>query len=225
MPPIAKGFGQFVDHHAELFERVVEAEMAEDAHDPYDSHPPLKQRIDAISGIPEGEAEEAPAITLLADVHASEKQLLLDMLVDPSLAMNAEPIGWDAVGEQVYLPMWRESRNENGAALEGMTLEDLPEGEAGWAELGARIAGPRGQGADQEQLIGFGTVIVGQAICAALGDRGFGIETPPGDVVICRKGDAALEPFKMVVDLKEGDLTRADLVAAFAAAGVEELPL
>ena len=62
LPPIGEGFSRFLgnDEMGKLLDGVVAAELAEGTQDPYDSHPPLRDRIAAAERLT-GAPAPAPA--------------------------------------------------------------------------------------------------------------------------------------------------------------------
>src|SRR5262245_37967839 len=56
LPPLADGFDEFISagHIADSMHRRLEAQLADGKADPYDTHPPLRERIAAIACLPEG---------------------------------------------------------------------------------------------------------------------------------------------------------------------------
>lgn len=75
---------------------------------PYDTHPPLKERIAAIETLPPGqiEADDSPTSDLLADLPELEAQLLATM-ADPDKTSKLKSIDWAEVAGQVYLHKWK----------------------------------------------------------------------------------------------------------------------
>ena len=78
-PPLTEGFRQFVQSGkvAEAIGKHLDEELKEGKSNPYDTHPPLRERIAAVEKLPPGDVgrDDPAAITLLGDVPALENQL------------------------------------------------------------------------------------------------------------------------------------------------------
>src|SRR5262245_50533028 len=78
-PPLAGGFARFVDQPAiaASLREAVDTEAREGTHDPYDTHPSLRDRLAALGGADHpGPAGEALAVSLVDDVPGLEADLL-----------------------------------------------------------------------------------------------------------------------------------------------------
>src|SRR5262249_21491460 len=129
-PPLTEGFQRFIQ--ASQIAQAIDNQLAEELKtgkaNPYDTHPPLKERIAAVEQLPAGNfaSGDPSAATLLEDLPAVEKKLV-DTLVKPEFAAKLKPIDWDDVSSHVYLPQWTDLVRANGAALSGVTPESLPQ--------------------------------------------------------------------------------------------------
>jgi len=117
LPPIAEGFRRFVASEpvtkavaAEL-ERILRAAITH----PFDSHPPLGERLAVLEEYPAGEPppDEPPALALVADVVALERGLVhaIARLEDAQRAAPVlTPVAWaDQTGE-AEPESWRSPR-------------------------------------------------------------------------------------------------------------------
>ena len=97
---------------------VSAREMREARDDPYDTHPPLSRRIEALSKAESARpvVDDRPAIALLNDP-ASLEAPLIETITGWRVAATRPPIAWSEVGRDVYLPAWRKSGGE--VALKG----------------------------------------------------------------------------------------------------------
>jgi Zn-dependent protease with chaperone function len=109
LPPLADGFARFasVGAMAEKMDKHLEEQLTNGKADPYDTHPPLKERIAAVASLPAGPdlGEDLPAVSLLEDVPALERALISQM-AGTEKAAKLKPIHWQEVGAEVYVPQW-----------------------------------------------------------------------------------------------------------------------
>jgi hypothetical protein len=116
LPPIADGFRRFTSEErvtkamAGSLEKGLQATKAA----PYDTHPPLSERISALSGLPPGPdpSGQPPAISLLSDLPELERRWLA-MVAGPS---TTEPKSGtprsSCPGWPPQPPRWRSSERD-----------------------------------------------------------------------------------------------------------------
>lgn len=125
-PPLADGFAQFLQTGAiaDAIKQNLDAELADAKTNPYDTHPPLKERIAAVARLPAGDVPEGEpaALSLLEDVPALEKRMLAAMAGEEK-AGTLQAVTWTDVCERVYLPQWRELVQANAAPLSALKPE------------------------------------------------------------------------------------------------------
>jgi Zn-dependent protease with chaperone function len=109
-PPVAAGFAAFMnaEHISRETASSLAREMENQTESPYDTHPSLKDRIVALGGekIPEPGASAAPAMSLLDDVDALERELLSTIFPDDA-GRAFKNIRWSDTLADVYLPAWK----------------------------------------------------------------------------------------------------------------------
>ena len=228
LPPIAEGFRRFnADARVSKAEaKVLEEALREVETNPYDTHPPLAERIAAVSALPEGPdpAGEPAAISLLSDVAGLERRWFAT-LFDAVSVGKLVAIAWDEVASTVLLPAWRKAVLENVVALEGATVGDLPRFVAE-GQLRARLL-PGFVGADDDPdarkafvrwLAAVGTIL-------ALERAGWTIESPPGAPVSARRNGDTLLPFDALRRVVDGSLTATAWRDETSRLGVADLPL
>jgi Zn-dependent protease with chaperone function len=222
-PPIATGFSRFVTHFADAVRDAVDHELREGKVDEFDSHPPLRERVDALKALPQetGEADDPrEASTLLRDLSRAELELLRSLA--PDRAPSLEQLAWEEAAMKVYLPQWRSRSAEHAAALQGVTPSTLPqvvrELPAFVAKLTLREV-PYGKRNEEAALI------LGCALAARLHDHGWACDTGPGRSVVFQKGEQSIEPFSIIPQLTKGDLTDVVWADRCRAGGIESLSL
>ena len=199
-PPLTEGFQQFVQagRVAEFINRKLDEELKTGKADPYDTHPPLKERIAAVEHLPAGStgADDPPATTLLGDLAGLEIQLLAT-LVKPEHAGKLQPIDWEGVSTRVYLPQWTALVQSNAAVLGGMTPEDMPRSAADLKALGQRLRAPDGKAVEDDNAEGLACATLGAALAVQSLERGGTAQTLPGQPISVTLGAAVLEPFEI----------------------------
>ena len=101
-PPVSEGFQRFITHEAieESAGRYLD-ELRESKTDPYDSHPSLPERSDAVKDMPDGDPDDSPcSIDALNDAAGTERALL-EFLLGSEVA-GLPSIAWDEVGADIY---------------------------------------------------------------------------------------------------------------------------
>ena len=163
-----------------------------------DTHPPLDERIAAL-GDPAPLSDHAqPALALLDEVHEAEKKVLTDLLVDDA---KLEPIAWERVTDEVWLPLWRETIATNNAFAK-MTPRDVPRALANWEDLAlATRRGPSAASPEAERR--RVARLVATWLTVALADNGWVIDAAPGRVVSATREGAVIEPFTLIADTKK----------------------
>jgi Zn-dependent protease with chaperone function len=215
LPPIADGLRRFVgvESISGQIAQMVEAEIREGKADPYDTHPPLRERIEAVRDLPAdpgpaagASAEEAhSALSLLEDVGSLERELLT-FLADASTVESIKPLPWEKVGSAVIAPAWERAVGANRAAFAGLTVANLPDAASRLADFEARLE-QRPEGIDESGREQRGAWFLGAGLGLALRGAGWTVKSLPGDPIrLFRNGDT-IEPFEMVSDLAGGKLT------------------
>jgi Zn-dependent protease with chaperone function len=213
-PPLADGFRQFVAAPP-IASNVVEAlekEIAEGKVDPYDTHPPLRDRIAALEAEAApthgADVNDAPAISLLDNVSALEQALLDEMVIDDYRGKLA-PLTWEEAGERVWSPLWRDQARAGSEVLEGITPNMLPKLVEDRGGLAVRLKLVQDRGEVDDNVMRAAAHMVGTALAVALADRGFAVRALPGQAVVFERGGLSITPFQALGDLAAGTL-RAD---------------
>lgn len=210
VPPLAEGFEKFISasNIVEAMDKHIDEELRNGKGDPYDTHPPLKERIAAVAHLPEGEnpADDPSALSLLEDIPTLESQLLATM-AGPVEAAKLKRIGWSEVGSQVYLASWKQLARSNADRLKGITPEALPGLATDLTALGRRFVDFSGQQPNNESASGLAGGVIGAALCVLLMGRGAGVEAIPGRIITLTAGGRVLEPFNLLVAMKDGKIS------------------
>src|SRR5580704_1162016 len=182
-PAIADGFSRFMA--APQIEvqvtKGIEREIAEGKTEPYDTHPPLRDRIAAIEKLREEPADKGGemAISLLEQPETTELQFL--ELMNPKLARNSlRQVGWDEIGQTVTIPSWKTAVGEYAPMMNGMRVGSLPEVVKNLPQMGSKIRDPRGMLLTPQQRTQRAGQLLGMALGLALLEKGWDLEAQPG---------------------------------------------
>jgi len=210
LPPLVEGFDQFVkvEQIAQEMDQHLEEQLASGKADPYDTHPPLKDRVAAVAHLPAGPelTEDLPALSLLADVPALERELIA-LLAGAQKAATLKPIGWSEVALQVYVPQWTQLVQVNAQGLEAVTPESLAKVAGDLIPFGLKLVGHAKEKPNYENAEGLANAVVGAALALLLAKLGGQIQAAPGDQISVVLTGKTVKPFSLLSSLKKGELT------------------
>lgn len=209
--PFQSGFESFMTSPvvAGSVASAVANEMETGKADPFDTHPPLRERIAAAGAETDqpGWQDDTPALTLLDDVPAIEQELLT-FVVGPSNASKLVSIAWEDVPLRVWAPMWRNVAAKNSDKLRGVTPELLsritPERQD--LAVALHLAARRDVATDQHVVAAAG--IFGASLATALVDRGWKLQVTPGHPVLLSRGTTEIRPFEIWSEICSGSTTQ-----------------
>jgi hypothetical protein len=227
-PPLTEGFQKFVSRKkvAEEIDKLIEEALQEGKADPYDSHPPLKERIAAVEGITGGETfvEDPPAITLLEDVTSLELELVVT-LAGPDQAAKLKSISWDNVRDEVYLPKWRKLVEANASVLQGVKVADLPARLMDFKTFSRQFKYMSGEDVSWQDAESVGGAVLGAAMVVLLQGRGAAAQSEHGDALELNLNGVAIQPFNVISELREGKLTPEEWTRMTRELGIADDPL
>ena len=221
LPPLAAGFARFMQTERvnTVVQRAITTEEAEGQTDPYDTHPPLRERVGALAACRQGDAGDMrPAMSLLLNATSWERRVLA-ALIDEQWARSLKPLAWEKVIEAVYVPMWRDAVKEHHAMLSTFTPATVPFAGA----LPANVA--RGEYSDADQRIVQQVGITSYALSLALHEVGWTGITYPGEEIVFTRDGHELSPFVELCDVAEGKTSPEAWSMRCAVLGIAGLPL
>ena len=227
-PPLASGFKQFmaVESIAESLDKATEEYKREAKVDPFDTHPPLPDRVAAIEALSlgEGRADDTPAVAMLQDVSALEYDLLAH-LAGAAKVDTLKTVSWGDVGATVYVPMWKHTAIEQRAALQGVTANDLPTLAQDITPFAEKLVFPQGANVSSDQRKQYAPSVIGCALATMLDRAGWSLDMQPGDAVVFIKDEQRIEPFNVMSRLGNKELTADEWRQRVEIVGVAEMPL
>ena len=204
LPPVAEGFSRFLEgsETRAALDRATEEEARQGRSDPYDSHPSLRQRLDALKDAPHKPAldPDPAAIELLRNEPILEVALLAQTTrIDvPSL----QPIGWNDVGS-VWLSIWQKHCQDERRALTDITPEILPRVCQDPTMYKSRIRPPK-PGLRRLDVL---SSVIGAALAIVLTRLGWTLDASPGELVVLSRDGLVIRPFEVMPGLLDGRLT------------------
>jgi Zn-dependent protease with chaperone function len=208
-PPIAEGFASFMaaGDVREAVEAQLEKELAHPDTQPFDSHPPLRDRLLAagrLSVVREPQ-DDAPAISLIGDLTGVESELLEKLTPNQNVA-SLKPARWEDIGNEVYVPAWKKYVEEHAELLSGVTAGSLFARVQHLMEMGSGIRDPKGMLLTREQRAQRATDLLAAGFCLALITKGWELHAQPGELYL-QCGTHRLYPFDVIRELAATKLT------------------
>jgi Zn-dependent protease with chaperone function len=231
LPPLGDGFARFV--------KAVRVKVPPRPADPYDTHPPLEERLaalgegsagagagaDGAAASPAAAAPAAPtALSLLENVPAAEADLLA-MAAGDGAVKDLTRVAWDDLPRKVYIPAWEGIVRQETAALLGMTPASIPEKIEEPRPFGQHMAKAAKRTLSPDESRRFAATSIGAALALALLRRGFEVRTQPGAPIALERGELRIEPFTILARLASGALSPAAWRDQCDAAGIAEVDL
>ncbi len=227
-PPMLEGCRRFLDS-APVAEAIVEcltSKIPPRRTHPYDTHPPLQERIAFLEHLPEvaWPGGTSPALTLIESTEELEIQLFQWMLQVPQTD-RVIPITWDNVGREVWLPDQREIARKHARALLGITPQGIPELSRDLEGLSRSLGKPVAEGVTAEERRDWAQQTLGTVLAVALDTRGWEIRFEVGEEVIFLHEGMVIRPFTVIPRLISGELTRKAWERTCEVSGILDLDL
>jgi len=210
VPAVGEGFVKFLDAPkiAPQVITAVEKEIAEGKTQPYDSHPPLRERLAALDAMPDDARpiNDGLAMDLLENPRDVEWKLL--EALNPKLKDKKMPfVDWHEKAARVVIPSWKTEIAMNAAVFAGMTTETLPDVAKEMPTFARKFPDPKGTLPTPDQRTDRGVYLVSVAVALLLLERGWSLEAQPGDFYIYR-GEERVTVNDSVRGLWKGELSR-----------------
>jgi len=206
LPPLTEGFRTFCES-GEVAARMAgllhEAETSGES-SPFDTHPPLRERLAALGDPPAQSGPLAESALGLLESPEQAARSLLEWAAGHDAVAALRAIEWEEVGDRVVAPAWRAAVAENGRWLAQFTSDQLPASMAELAAAGTELADPREIAATADESAMRATYVLGAGVACLLIERGWKAATGPGRTVHVVNGAEAIDPFAVVHDLAAG---------------------
>ena len=201
--PISQGFSQFVSASvvAKNIEQYLNKVLQEEKVEPYDSHPPLRDRLAAAQALPmHSVAQDNSLASSLLDNLVKEEFRLLEVAT-PSLIEKLNFMPWEGVAD-VLTSNWRNAVKKHALLLGNVTAESLPEALGRAEQLGAKLPDPPGKLLTPLQRTNRAVELLVVAMSLAVIEAGGMLQVKPGESYFLLGGE------KLSVGAMVGQLTK-----------------
>ncbi|HKW55745.1 MAG TPA: M48 family metallopeptidase [Candidatus Acidoferrum sp.] len=227
LPAIGDGFSRFLaaPQIAAQVTAGIAKEIAERKTAPFDTHPPLRDRIAAIEKLGLGSGEESQEVALaLLDQADSVEQKFLELL-NPKLAKDSlRHVGWDEVGRAITIPSWQQAVAEYSALLAGITAGSIPLATANLQQMGAKIRDPQGMLLTPQARAQRAGHLLNMALALAMTENGWELQAQPGSFYL-RRGELRFDAVSAVEEMLSGKTPPEEWAKLCADLGIADLPL
>jgi Zn-dependent protease with chaperone function len=232
--PIAQGFRMFVGKTQDAANELLVHAMKEEQSSIYDSHPSLKDRLDAIARVhgPEPLKSDPPAIQLIRDVEKLETEMISSLARSIGVSVP-KPISWDDVSELVTVPDLVKYLKFAAGKLEGVQLWQAAElfesAEHREKLLSDLITSTVSASAAQSgvavhtQVSTFTARLLAVWMLLALRGKGWRIRTVVAEAPSAEKEGVEIEPFSLVGQLLEKKINLADFQDRLEELGIDDI--
>lgn len=208
VPPILEGFATFMKQPQieEIVSRYMDESLKEPEGDLYDSHPPLRQRLNALGKVKERPVEhrKEPALSILRNVAVLEKEMIASFAQASGGPERMEAVAWNDVGRIAFLPRWRRLAAAFAGLLEGICPEHLPGLIKNPEDFYSKLAGMSEGEPSREDIERRAVSIIGASLAVLLAGNGWLVRNEVGAQVRMEKDGESLNPFAVVPDLGSG---------------------
>jgi heat shock protein HtpX len=224
---ICDGFSRFMGQPqiSVAVGRSLAERLEKEKTEPYDTHPPLRERIAAAERLAEDSVPEdpRPAISLLDNLEASETSFV-EQCVPDIVAGSLQYIRWDEVAARVTIPSWQNFVGEYADDLRGVTAGTIPGQVANFRHIGSHIRDPKGILLSPEQRTFRAGGLFAGALALAMVRAGWELEVQP-NVFRMRRDGREFDPFGAVNQLMAGKLSADQWSARCNELGLSKLSL
>jgi heat shock protein HtpX len=219
-PPVGEGFRRFLSAEgvAKGLAKAEAEELAEGKQDPYDTHPPLRERIRHVEALDARMVKDdpRPAVELLSDVPGLEARLVALWTDGASLT----PIRWEE-SAAAHLPAWKKAQADASRGLQGVTPLTLPIGMKDLLVLAKKVLQQSVGHVPDDDLRSWAIGLYSGALSAMLVENGFTPRSGPGEPVRFILGEVELVPYTLVRDYVRGELKLEEWSARWTEAGLQ----
>jgi len=227
LPPITEGFAQFLaspkiaDQVTSGVERALHAGRVH----AYNSHPPLRDRIQAAKAMPNQPFAYEPqsAWCLLSDSEGTE-QLFVQMLLPDAKRIELKRVSWNDQATRVVIPSWSSLVGQYAHLLQGIVVDELFDALSRVPQIAPQIRDPEGMLLTPQQRIDRTRMLIAQAVGILLIQHGWRLHSLPGEFHL-ERGDQKLDPFELIFKLSNGEFTKEQWQAKCLEMGIQRLSL
>jgi len=227
LPPVTGGFSQFLSVPAisKEVDGGIETELREGKTDPYDSHPPLRDRIAVAQMLPaQSQADDDQSAWSLLD-NGGATELAFLQAVNPEMPKDAlKPVAWEEQGSTVLIPAWTGFVGNYSGLLQRMTVGNLFDSLGKIPDIAPQIRDPEGMLLTPDQRVQRARSLLGTALALALVNQGWRLHCAPGELYLDREGER-IDPFKLISQLSDGTVSKQAWAEKCKKMELEAIPL
>ena len=227
--PVGDGFRRYLtgEFGAAVLGIGVDHALKSEVNDPYDTHPPLRDRLAALRKLPGHDTalRNDPASGLLKNIHALE-WALIGQRAASAFGRELTRIEWDEVVETVHLRNWMDTAEKYAGTLLGRSMHDLGKQARQLADtIGEVMTRYHDWSRSEDDRRRGGVWVLGAAVTVALVRAGWSVQAPPGARITVTGPAGAITPFDAVTRLVDGDIDATGWYQRCAELGVSDLEL
>lgn len=225
LPQIEQGLLQaFASDVGKRTADVLLDEAMKVAEDEFDTHPPLRDRVAALEGLPAGPVENSGAsLSLLDDPQALWTDLLRSL--SPKGFAKLQAIDWEDVGKKVYLDPWRLLRDLNRKHLGELTVGQLPKFLLRSSRSGTKLLDHDGSYHDGERRVLLILQVAVAAVALSLLEAGWTFIASPSHGSLFERDGKSASPDRFVQALATGQLSQPQWLQLCELLGIRDIPL
>ena len=210
IPYIVEGYSKFIafPEISVQLDQLLKHGLEHEKQSPYDTHPPLRNRLAAVNKIDTGtlQQDERPASCLLDHTEKTELAFVRHEL--PQLPQQELPhVAWPSIAKEVMVPMWSRMVAEHEAILRGVNVEGVPEAIGNLKTMAAGVNNPKGMLLSPEQRAERAAYLLGAALALTMIERGWELHFAPAELYL-RRGEEKVNPFRGIAKLRAGEIAR-----------------
>ena len=232
--PMAQGFRMFIGKTGEAAQELLSHAMKDSQSSIYDSHPALKDRLEAIALVqgPAPLKSDPPAIQLLRDVDKLETAMISTLARSIGEKVPT-PISWEDIGERVTVPDFLKYLKFASGKLNGVQLwqaaemfESAEHREKLLSELmlSAAAANTSQNGSVvHAQVATHAARLLAVWMLLALRAHGWTIRSVVAEVPHAEKDQVRLEPFSLVEQLLQKKVSLLEFQERLEEYGIDDI--
>jgi heat shock protein HtpX len=210
---------------SEAVGKSLETRLRDEKTRPYDTHPPLRDRIAAAQKLPDSVApqDSQTASCLLENVQDAEMRFV-EQRMDDIRPGSLKYVPWDDVAIRVTIPGWQQFVSEYSEPLKGVTPGSFPDQVPKLREIGSRIRDPKGMLLSPDQRTARAAGLFASALALAMIRNGWELQVKPGFFCMSH-GDREFNPFLALNRLMTNKLSREAWAVQCQELGLSQLVL
>ena len=151
-------------------------------------------------------AEGEAAISLVSDIQEIERKLFV-LVQGEEFVAKLKEIDWDKMPEKIIYPYWESFVKKNAEYLSQFKWRDVSDFGTKVAEFASKIKFEEPVPDFPEKDLWKVNSIIGSALCVWLYNNGWSLNYLPGSNMKLEKESLEIEPFEIVSDLMNGEIS------------------